>query len=172
MTKNKKTISDIWNESRREIFRLEILPEYKVPEDLAIFEKWKNGSVDFKKEAIIWFKSLKNTSRKGVEINRIRIVPQSIPEYICYEIDFWRHSMENGENIFLCKEEDFIAIKSELNFEPKDFLLGDDEVLIIFEYKDGDFLKGVYVDDQSVIKNYQSLKQKLFKKSTSLKKFN
>lgn len=169
---NLKTTEDIWSKSRNEIFRLEILPEYKVPEDLIIFDKWKSGSVDFKSEAASWLENLKDTSARGVKINRIRIVPQPIPEYIHYEIDYWQHSMENGENIYFCNETDYLAIKSEQNFEPKDFLFGDNEVLIIFEYKDGDFFKEVYVNDPSVVAKYLNLKQKLFEKSTPLKKLN
>ena len=49
-----------------ESHRLEILPEYRVPEDLAVFEKWKKGQVNFELEEKhdIWQQKLKSTSAR------------------------------------------------------------------------------------------------------------
>lgn len=66
-----------WKKSSRNIFRLEILPEYRVPEDLAIFEKWKKGRVNFELEekSDVWQQDLKSTKARGVQIQRVRIAP-------------------------------------------------------------------------------------------------
>lgn len=47
---NKTYFENAWNNATNNIFRLEILPEYRVPEDLVIFEKWKEGQINFEEK--------------------------------------------------------------------------------------------------------------------------
>ncbi|MEK7213211.1 MAG: DUF6879 family protein [Patescibacteria group bacterium] len=63
---NKPAFGEAWKNTTKNIFRLEILPEYRVPEDLAVFEKWKKGQVNFELEEKhdIWQQKLKSTSAR------------------------------------------------------------------------------------------------------------
>lgn len=165
------TFENAWKKATKNIFRLELLPEYKVPEDLVIFEKWKRGQISFKKEADLWLQNIRDTKARGVQMQRVRITPLPIPEYIRYEIDYWQFSIRKGEEILFLKEEDFATIKSTLNFEPEDFWFFDDEVLVIFHYKDGNLVEERPIDNPTVIENYQRLKYKLLEQALPLAQF-
>lgn len=168
---NKSTFENAWKKATKNIFRLEILPEYNVPEDLVIFEKWKRGQINFKEEADGWLQNLKATKARGVQMQRLRITPLPIPEYIRYEIDYWQHSIKSGEEILFLKEENFAAIKSECNFEPEDFWFFDDEVLVIFHYKKGDLVEERPVTDPAIIDTYRQMKYKLLEKAVPMEQF-
>lgn len=126
--------------------------------------------MNWKKNMIFGNKN-SNQPARGVQIQRVRIVPLPLPEYIRYEIDYWRNSAKNGEEIFFLKEDGFAGIKSTLNFEPEDFWLFDDEVLIIFYYENGDLMEERLINDPKIIENYKQLKYKLSEQALPISKF-
>ncbi len=161
-----------WKSAKRNIFRLEAIPEYGVPEDLALFEKWKQGKLELDEASKEYLEKLKKTKGRGVEMQRVRIVPLPISEYIEYEIDFWEHSIQNGEEILFLEENEYQNLIKNLNFEPRDFWMFDDKVLIIFYYDSkGGFLREEAIQTDKTIKQYKDLKKKLLKKSILMKQF-
>lgn len=104
-------------------------------------------------------------------MQRVRITPLPIPVYIQYEIDYWRQSIKNGEEILFLKEEDFAAIKTECNFEPEDFWFFDEGVLLIFHYEDGNLVEERLVKDPTAIRNHKNLKYKLFNQALPMTQF-
>lgn len=165
------TFENAWKKAMKNIFRLEMLPEYNVPEDLIIFEKWKKGQVDFKEETDLWLQNIKATKTRGVQMQRVRITPLPIPEYIRYEINYWQFSVRNGEEILFLKEQDFAAIKASFNFEPEDFWLFNDEVLVIFHYEGGDLVEERPITDPAIIDDHKKLKYKLLKQALPMTHF-
>lgn len=165
-------IEKAWKKSEKNIFRLEGIPEYNVPEDLVLFEKWKQRNFEFDADSRKWLQNLKSTKERGVKIQRVRIVPLPLSDYIKYEIDFWKHSAKNGEAILFLESKDYENIIKSMAFEPKDFWMFDDEVLIIFHYdKTGDFVKEEQIPNKDVIKKHIELKKKLLNHAIPMNEF-
>ncbi len=99
-----------WKSAKKSIFRLEVLPEYAVPEDLVLFEKWKQGKLELDKASKKWLKQLKTTKEKGVALQRVRIVSLPLSDYLLYEMEFWKHSFKKGEEILFLEESQYKEI--------------------------------------------------------------
>lgn len=165
-----KIMTKAWKKARKNIFRMETLPEYHVPSDTLLFEQWKKGELK-PNEDEAWFKQLKETKAKKIKMQRVRIVPLPLPEYIRYEIDYWKTSQKCGEKFLFLKSEDYQKIISTLNFNPEDFWMFDNKVLVIFHYKNGDLDSKELIGDKEIINQYVNLKRTLIKKSTPMKEF-
>jgi len=165
-------MEEAWKNSRKAIFRLEIIPEYNVPEDVILFENGKQGKFEFDADARKWLHNLKSTKERNVNIQRVRVVPLPFPEYIKYEIEFWKHSIPNGEEIFFLESKEYENIIKNLDFEPKDFWLFDDEILIIFHYDEtGNFVKEKLISNEEMIKKHAELKKELLKRAIPMEEF-
>lgn len=159
-----------WQQAQYSIFRLETLPEFKVPGDIELFEKWKKGNVEFH-EQDSWQQQLLTTKSRGVQMQRVRITPLPIPAYIQFEIAYWQLSKKNGEEFFFLTEQEYQNILSSLDFIPKDFWLFDDAFLDIFDYKEGNLKQEIPISDTKMIENHVSLKQLLLQKALPMDDF-
>lgn len=160
-----------WKKVRKNIFRLESLPKYNVPEDLVLFKKWKKGKLNVNFDFKDWFKNLEKIKKKGIKIQRVRILPLPLSNYTKYEIDVWKHSIKYGEKIYFIKSKNYQKIKKSLHFKPKDFWAFDDKIVVIFYYnKKGNFIKEELIS-KAKINNYKSLKRKLLQNSIPMKHF-
>ncbi len=165
-------MENAWKSARKNIFRLEAIPEYGVPEDLVQFEKWKLGESDLDEASINWLGNLNKTKERGVKMQRVRVVPLPLSDYIKYEIYFWKHSMQNGEEILFLEEKEYDRLIQPLNFKPKDFWMFDDKVLIIFHYdKTGDFVMEESITDMQTTNEHLELKQKLLQSAIPMEEF-
>lgn len=63
-----------WASARKNIFRLEAIPEYSVPEDLVLFENWKQGQFELDEASKEYLEKLSKTKERGVKMQRVRIV--------------------------------------------------------------------------------------------------
>jgi len=161
-----------WQNAKKAIFRLESLPEYSVEEDLVSFEKWKRGEADFALEGREWFELLENTKKSGVQMQRVRIVDLPLSKYLLYEIDFWKHSVEKGEEFLFLTRDKYNKIKEELRFQPKDFWLFDDKTLIIFHYGlKGEWVGEELIENAKLIEQHANLKQHLLKLAIPMLEF-
>lgn len=161
-----------WKKAQKDISRLESIPEYNVAEDLVLFEKWRQGKFEHDKNSKKWLENLKRTKERGVKIQRVRIVSLPFSDYIKYEINFWKHSIQNGEEILFLENKEYEKIVERFEFIPKDFWIFDDKTLIIFHYdKRGDFVKEEPVSYEERIKKYLELKKKLLNHALPMKKF-
>lgn len=162
----------VWNKAQKNIFRLEAIPEYNVPEDLVLFNKWKQSKLESDKAFLKWLEGLNKTKERGVKMQRVRIVSLPFSDYIKYEIDFWKHSTKQGENILFLEAKRYEHIKQKFNFEPKDFWIFDDKILIIFHYDEkGDFVKEKLIPDKETIKKYVELKRELLDHAIPMDEF-
>ena len=62
-----------WGKATKSIFRLESLPEYKVPEDLKKFKLFLEGKPYKDAGHERWQSKLSETSQKGIIIQRVRL---------------------------------------------------------------------------------------------------
>ncbi len=164
-----------WKNAKENIFRLEGREIYCIPGDWESFKKWKEKDLGYKraKEWQKWIKSLKSAQAKGIAVQRIRVIPKQLPDYIKYEIDSWQEfSVKNGEQIFFLDEDEYQKAVSESGFEAKDFWLFDDERLLIFNYnKNNQFTGDIQIADNGMINRYREMKCKLLKRSTPMDSF-
>ncbi len=169
---NLSLMEKAWKNATDNIFRLEAIPEYNVSEDLISFEKWKQGKADLDQASINWLENLNKTKERRVKMQRVRVVPLPLSDYVKYEIDFWKHSTQNGEEILFLEEKEYERLIQSLNFKPKDFWMFDDRVLIIFHYdKTGNFVREELVTDEIIIKHHIDLKHKLLQHAIPMKEF-
>lgn len=164
-----------WRSAKKSIFRLEGRAEYRVPEEQESLKKWKQGELDLGKDKELqkWLGSLKSAKKRGIVIQRVRVVPKSLPEYIKFQIDVWqKYSSKNGEEFFFLNESDYQEIIAGLGFNPKDFWLFDDQGLLIVNYSPtGQFTGDILIADGGMAKRYCDLKAKLLQKSVPLASF-
>jgi len=164
---------DAWNRSKVRIFRLESLPVYSVPEDLKIFEEWKKTKKFPVGSYEEWLQKLEKTKERGVAIHRVRVAQLPPLDYLKYEMDFWKKfSTKAGEQISFIEQGKYQKIKSEINFDVKDFWMFDDKLVIIFHYDEtGNFVKEELVTDPAVVAKHVDLKKKLLENSMALMPF-
>lgn len=130
--------------ARRRIFRVEALPEYNVPADHAIFEKFISGiplPPVTCSTTMQWFGSIKNHSERGVRFQRLRLVPEKVTPYLRYEIDWcYTYSKDFGEET---RFQPIVATRQALR---TDFYVVDDSQLIHIEYGPGGVWLGFAIE--------------------------
>ena len=126
-----------WRSAKKSVFRLEGRAEYRLPGERENIAKWKADKLDLGKDKIWakWMESLRNAKERGIVVQRVRVTPQPIPEYIKYEIALWQAlSSKNGEKVLFLGCDEYQKIIAGLGFNLRDFWLFDDETLLIFNY--------------------------------------
>lgn len=157
----------LWSEAKRDIFRLETLDRYVVDEEEEAFEKYKRGEKFYDKEFEGWLKEIKNTVDKSIAVRRVHIVSLPLSEYVRFEIEEgYTKTQKQGEGVFMIDRQ-----KTEGSFE--DFWMFDDKIVLPMIYdKDGRFLReGKPIEDESEVKNFVEIKNKLLSKSVPLNDF-
>ncbi len=161
-----------WGKSVKNIFRFESIPFYRVPEDIILFEKWRKGKQINKTDFQEWFTFLEETKKRGVIIQRVRIVALPVSDYVKYEIDVWNHSKRYGETVFFLELKSYKELTKQVDFKPKDFWMFDNKTLVIFHYNNnGEFLREERIKDRKIIRKYRDLKRELLKNSIPKKQF-
>lgn len=131
-----KELREYKDEAREEVFRLEYRQSYHVASDLEEFEKWRRGeSTAADNPENGYFQALRSLRDRGVRAVRVRIVDFPVSEYLLYELDFYRQSASNGEDIRLLERA--LAIDCmQSTVESQDFWLFDSSVVLIWKYTD------------------------------------
>ncbi|MFA6375880.1 MAG: DUF6879 family protein [Candidatus Paceibacterota bacterium] len=164
-----------WRSAKTSIFRLEGRPAYKVAGEQKNIAEWKKGELDLggDKEWQKWMVLLKSAQTKKIAVQRVRVVPSPLPDYIKFEIDSWqKYSVKNGETFFFLDAKDYQEIITACGFNSKDFWLFDDQSLLIFNYdKSGQFTGEILIADGGMARRYSELKSKFLKKSLPLDQF-
>jgi hypothetical protein len=164
-----------WRNAKKSIFRLEGRAEYHIPGDWENFEEWKTGDFDLAKNKYWqnWLKTLKSAQKKKIAVQRVKVTPEPLPDYVKYELDLWqKYSVANGEEIFFLSANNYQAITKEAGFDPKDFWFFDDQALLMFNYdKSGKPAGEILITNGGMINRYVELKQKLLQKSLPMETF-
>ena len=167
-----KQFNKAWEESTKSIFRLELLPEYNVPGDLECYQKFLEGEDYMDDEFREWFKKLRDTNKKGVRTERVRIYSLPVNDYIKYEIDVWKPENNSRDSIYFMDQEKYNEILKDLKISVEDFWLFDDSVLVVFHYSlDGAFIEEEKIVDKELIEKFVKLKYKLINSSVNYSEF-
>ena len=164
-----------WRSAKKSVFRLQGRAEYKVTGQAENIAQWKLGKLDLDKDKFWqkWMGSLKNAKTRGLAIQRVRVSPKPLTDYIKFESDVWRKYLsQTGEKLFFLDCDEYQKIIAGLGFNPKDFWLFDDKILLIFNYdKTGQLAGEVLITDGEMIRRYCDLKYKLLQGSSPVGSF-
>jgi hypothetical protein len=162
-----------WRSAKKSIFHLQGRAEYKVTGEPETIEKWKQGELNLDRDKVWqkWQALLKSAKTKGICVQRVRVAPKPFSEYVRFEIDLWKkYSSKLGEKLHFLGKDEYQGIIATLGFNPKDFWLFDDKILLIFNYdKTGKFVGEIMISDGEIIRRYSDLKTKLIKESNQAK---
>jgi|SoiMetStandDraft_2_1073263.scaffolds.fasta_scaffold428894_2 uncharacterized protein DUF6879 len=122
---------------QRSAFRLECLPEYKVPQEeewLAAFKR--DGSLpDLTPENDSWLKLVRTHAQHGCSMRRVRIVSHPLTDYERFELALFSASVKAGEDIRIAGSSPVSTVAGEgRRTGLPDFWLFDDEVAIVLRY--------------------------------------
>lgn len=154
-------------EKANEIFKLELLSHYKVPEEKENFERFLSGEPREKSEGVEeWRELLERGIQKGQIFNRVHVLPDVLSDYLRYEIEWgYFYTSKAGENIYLINESEYLDLLPQ-KFTPTDAFIFDNENVFEMLYeKDGEFRGTRPVEDKLKSEQYIALKRKLLEKS-------
>jgi hypothetical protein len=100
---NYDDLDRMWDESRREIFRLETLPVYTVPEEekaLGGFLRGEGLPVRTP-DTSPWIRRLADTVAAGVRLYRVHIVRFPLTDYLRYELASYASSTAAGMETYI-----------------------------------------------------------------------
>jgi hypothetical protein len=124
-------------------FRLETLPEYRVPQDVESLAAFRAGKPKPSARASRpWLTTVRNAIDRGARMQRVRIVETPLTEYQRFQFAWGYPENEGaGERIYVLdhKPEGLLTV---------DFWLFDDAQAVVLEYDDaGGFVRPVPVPD-------------------------
>ncbi len=159
-----------WQNAKISILRLEGRPEYKLTGGKGNVKKGKLGEPNIMsddKEWMKWSAAVASAKTKGVKVQRVRVVPEPLSDYIQQQIKIWqKYPAKNREELFFIDSEDYAKIIAESRFSLKDFWLFDDEKLLILNYNTAGLPAGdILIGDGSMIRIYCELKRKMMQKA-------
>jgi hypothetical protein len=82
----------------RSAWRLELLPEYDDPVTRENIRLWRAGKTQGEDIRVYWDAVIRDAREAGKTITRVHVVDE-MTEYLAFEFDFYRGSVEAGEDI-------------------------------------------------------------------------
>lgn len=163
-------IKDLFGNIKKEVFRLELLDYYD--EDKKEFQKFKNGNIFIDSETKQFCKIIRQLVCEGKRIIRVRVIPETLTEYLKFEIKTgYLPQLNAGAEIYLISREKYKQLL-EPDFNPDDFFVFDNHTIVELIYDDnGSFLREEIVKDIETKKKYLALKRNLIKQGTPLEEY-
>jgi hypothetical protein len=129
---------------KRSAFRLECLPEYKVPQE----EEWwaafrRDGSLpELTPENDAWLKLVHTHIQRGCSIQRVRVVSHPPTDYERFELALYSASVKAGEDIRIAGSSLVSPVAGEgRRTDMPDFWLFDDQLVVVLRYdREGRFI--------------------------------
>lgn len=149
-----------YHESTQEVFRLELLPTYKIPGEWENFQAFLNGEdIGVDENFGKLCASIGQDVQRGKKHVRVRVIPRRVPDYVRFEMKcFYVPRAEAGEEIYLIYEDEYRDLLPH-GFQPSDYYLFDSKVAIELFYNDeGEFKSERIASDSG---NYCQLRDKL-----------
>jgi len=84
----------------RSAYRLELLDEYDSPSTRERMRLWLAGEPQGEDTRRYWDRVIGNAVRRGATMTRVHVLPDGpLPDYLRFELDFYRGSVAAGEDI-------------------------------------------------------------------------
>jgi len=130
----------------RSAFRLELLDEYDSPADRERMRRWLAGESQGEDVRTYWDQVISAARRRGATMTRVHAIPSDgqLSDYLRFEFDFYRGSVEAGEDIRILLADQTTAA----GIGPCDFWIFDDVRVVVQYYGPrGRWLRGELVTD-------------------------
>jgi hypothetical protein len=157
---------------RASAFRLECRQHYDNPAEREWFARYlKSGDVPvFTRDNDSWCKLVAEAKTAGKTVQRVHLVREPPSDYVRFELECQRASVDAGEDIrvvaFQDPERHPLAHRGRL----EDFWLFDDETVVELDYDQvGRFLGAREVPDS--LAHYRNLRDQAMRRSVSLKEY-
>jgi hypothetical protein len=123
-------------------FRLECLPEYRVPQDVEWLRLFREGKPrPSERDNRPWLQTVRDAKSRGARMQRVRMVESPLTEYQCFQFS-WGYPENEGAG-----EEISILDHRPDGLLDVDFWLFDDVTAVVLEYDDkGRFLRPVMTE--------------------------
>lgn len=159
-------LADAFSSFKKSARRLELLQEYHIDgNEWETFRKFKAGEpTAIYEELAEWNSLLDSWTKRGISVDRIRVIDNPLSDYLKYQIDLgYVPSALCGQSVRFISRDRFNEIsKGLIN---TDFWLFDDEFVFELVYDE----KGAFLESREVKEEfYKSLYQELFQCSISL----
>lgn len=148
--------------------RVSALPYYDCG-DLVFVKKYMDGEIldeSFNEE---WHNDLKNWSKAGKKIQRIRVLPTEFTDYNRFEVMAYQMNILAGEEYFFINEKQYNLILKDYNLSGDFWILDDYKVLKLIYDDKNDYVR-TEVDIENVDK-YLAFYNKLLENTFSSKEW-
>jgi hypothetical protein len=140
---NTEEFGKLFESFRSSAFRLETLPEYRVPQDLEPLRMFREGKPQpaWHKERP-WLATVREAAARGARMQRVRLVQRPLTEYQRFQFSWgYTENSAAGEEIAILDHEPAGMLR-------QDYWLFDDELVVVLEYDDaGRFVRPVTVTE-------------------------
>ena len=161
---------ELWNNSKHEVFRVQLLDEYKVEGEKELFENYKKGIIKEDPGFKEWLTMIEDLTVKGVKLVNLLLVNLPLNEYVKFGIESYLFStVEKGQQVMMVERNKVNDIIKEI----EDFWMFDRKVAIPLVYdNDGTFLGSRKdVTDEKDIKKLVRIEDSLVKVARPLQEF-
>jgi hypothetical protein len=163
----------VWS-ARSSVIQVETLPHYGVPDDDLMFSLWCKGESPTPEQLsgfTAWFSQVREAAHRGVQIDRVHIVPEILTPYLRFEIEFSYHRFcePNGERVWILQRESNEGLVSRVS---GDFYLIDENRLLLPQYNAQNNFVGLKEGTApSLVESHRTLREELLQSSVPLKQF-
>lgn len=171
--RKEKKFNELWKESKKEIFRLQLLNTYRVDDEKKLFEDYKKGKdINLSKDGEFnnWLHMIQTKKNQGVRIIDLEIVELPLNRYNLFGIDlFLSKTNKIGQETLYIERKNACKLISGF----KDYWMFDSKAIIPMNYnKYGYFLNmDRVIRDKKELAKYIELKNNLLKIAIPMKKF-
>ncbi|MGW0247739.1 DUF6879 family protein [Nocardia goodfellowii] len=159
---------NLFHETEREAFHLEVQDTYETPEESEPFRKFLEGEQDNYEWFEPWLSHVRETTTRGVMINRARVVTEPHTDYTRFAKAVARFNVEAGEDVrYLARH---LIDSDELTTD--DWWLFDDAVLgfTVFE-PSGRWAGAAVTTDRRIVEYARGVKERVWSLAVPLAKY-
>jgi hypothetical protein len=157
-------LGKLFESFRVSAFRLETLPEYRVPQDVESLKAFRAGeSRPQGRDDRPWLTTVRRAIARGAQMRRVRLVETPLTEYQRFQFAWgYQENTAAGEEVSILDQrpDGLWAV---------DFWLFDDRLAVILEYDDeGRFLRPVVAEP---VESYRHARDMALKSSTPFREY-